>query len=124
MQNVIATLPVTTPVVGSLIWVRVLEDDDQQAAQIAADQIADPHLRHYYDPEQRTAREMADVLGGSGSYAWDTYLVFSSDTIWREIPPEPSDWAHQLDHAAWAPEQRRHKGQALVEAIRRVIASA
>ena len=110
--------------VGSLIWVRVMEDDNQQTAQIAADQMADPRLRHFYDPHLKAAREMAAVLGGPGSYAWDTYLVFSPGAEWREAPPQPSDWAHQLDHVAWAPEQRRHKGQALVDAIRRMIASA
>jgi len=111
-------------VIGSLVWVRVLEEDNLQAAQFAADQMADQSLRHFYDPQQRAAREMAAVLGGPGWFAWDTYLVFSSEAEWREAPPQPSDWAHQLDQDAWAPAQRRHKGQALVDAIHRMIALA
>jgi hypothetical protein len=117
-------LPATTSVVGSLVWVRVWEEDDEQAAQLAANQLADAHLRHFYDPQQRAARDVAVMLGGTGSYAWDTYLVFSPGQTWNEAPPWPSEWAHQLDHTAWAPEQRRRKGQALVDAIWHMIGSA
>jgi hypothetical protein len=64
------------------------------------------------------------MLDGPGSYAWDTYLVFSPEAEWREAPPQPNNWIHQLDHAAWAPADRRHKGQALVDALRLMITSA
>jgi hypothetical protein len=119
--KVLTELPADQQVVGSLIWVRVLEADTEQAAQLAASQMADPRLEQFYDPGLRAAREMAAVLDGSGSYAWDTYLVFPPGLEWREAPPKPSDWVHQLDHAAWAPAERRQIGEALVKAIRRMI---
>jgi hypothetical protein len=122
--KVIAELPAGFPVQGSLIWVRVFDEDNLHAAQTAAEQMVDPRLRHFYDPQQRAAREMAAALGGPGRYAWDTYLVFSAGLTWSEAPPEPSDWVHQLDHAAWAPAARRYKGQALENAIRRMMTTA
>jgi hypothetical protein len=119
--KVLDALPSTTPVSGCLVWVRVLEGDNQEAAQKAADQMTGQRLRHFYDPKQRAAREMAAVLGGPGSFAWDTYLVFSTVAAWEDEPPQPDDWVHQLDHAAWAPSQRRKTGEALLEAIQRMI---
>jgi len=122
--EVLAELPALTPVVGSLVWVRVLDEDSQQATQLAADQLADPHLVHFYDPQQRAAREMAVALGGTGSYAWDTYLVFSPGVTWRVAAPQPSDWVHQLDNVTWAPAQRRKKGEALINALQTMIQQA
>jgi len=127
--EVMATLPASLVVNCSLVWVPVLEKDNlhaaqQAVAQLKTNQIADPRLHHFYDPQQRAAREMASALGGKGSFAWDTYLVFSPGVTWTETAPQPSDWVHQLDHSTWAPAQRRYKGQALIDAIWRMIDSA
>jgi hypothetical protein len=115
--KVITELPAGLPVKASLVWVRVFEGDNRQAAQRAAEQLVEPRLRHFYDPQQRAAEQMATVLDGPGGYAWDTYLVFSPGQTWEDAPPEPSDWVHQLDHAAWAPAQRRKKGEDLIKAM-------
>ena len=121
MLDVVAEVAETTLVAVSLVWVQVLKDDSRQAAQIAIDQIDHPGWRHFYDPQQIAAREMAYVISGCESYAWDTYLVFSAEAEWTEAPPQPSDWVHQLDHANWAPEHRRKKGPALFEALQKMI---
>ena len=104
-----------------MVWIRVLGEDDLQAAQDAAERLVDPRLRHFYDPQQRAAREMAAVLGGMGQFAWDVYLVFDVDAIWGDEPPQPRDWAHQLDHSAWAPAERRQKGETLVRALQSML---
>lgn len=60
---------------------------------------------------------MATALGGAGHIAWDVYLIFSAGATWDDLPPQPRDWVHQLDHAAWAPAERRRKGADLLEAL-------
>jgi hypothetical protein len=122
--EVINELPETMPVAISLVWVQVLGGDNRQAAQSAASQISYPGVRHFYDPQLIAAREMAELLGGQGSYAWDTYLAFSADAEWEEKPPEPVDWVHQLDNAGWAPEQRRKTGETLIKALQTMIMRA
>lgn len=122
MQIVLDELATGIAVSASLVWVRVLEGDHEQAARAAAQQLGHPLLSQFYDPQQRAARQMAARLGGAGHYAWDLYLVFAPGAAWGEQPPQPVDWAHQLDHAAWAPAERRRKGAALLEALKSMLA--
>lgn len=121
MLRVLEALSASLPVGVSLVWVRVLAEDDEQAARTAAGQFQHPGLQHFYDPSQLAAREMATVLGGKGHFAWDAYLAFAAEAAWEDEPPQPVDWVHQLDHAAWAPAERQRKGEALVQAINQMI---
>jgi len=121
VQQVLEELPPSTKVSASLVWVRVLSEDHEQAAQAAAEGLQSPLLHHFYDPEQRAARQMGAILGGAGHFAWDVYLVFAAGTLWEDEPPLPAGWAHQLDHSTWAPAERRHKGEALINALRSLL---
>lgn len=122
MLQTLDTLPAGAPISASLVWVRVLEEDDQQTARAIATQFQHPRLQHFYDPRQLAAREMAAALGGAGHFAWDVYLVFPAGATWYGVPPQPSDWVHQLDHTAWAPAERRRKGDALLQALEKMLA--
>ena len=124
MQRVLEVLSASPPVGVSLVWVRVLAEDDDQAAQTAAGQFQHPGWQNFYDPGQLAAREMAAALGGAGSFAWDVYLAFSTGITWDAVPPKPSGWVHQLDHAAWASAERCFKGEALIQAIYQMVNQA
>jgi hypothetical protein len=122
--HVLGELPPGVQVWASLVWVRALAADDEPATQTAMESLQHPRLSHFYDHHQRAAREMASALGGAGHFAWDVYLVFDSQATWRETPPTPVDWAHQLDNSEWAPAERRRSGEALVQAISQMIKNA
>ena len=124
MLRVLEELSPSAKVSASLVWVNVLGEDDTQAAQAAAGQFHHTRLRHFHDPHQLAARQMAAKLGGAGYFAWDTYLVFASGATWGDQPPQPADWVHQLDRAAWAPAERRRGGEALVRAIAQMVDKA
>jgi hypothetical protein len=120
--RVLAEMPASAQMSAGLVWVHVLDADDAPAAQAAAARLQHPRLTHFHDPGQIAAREMAAALGGPDGFAWDVYLVFSPEAVWTDEPPRPVDWVHQLDHAAWAPAERRRKDEALVEALQRMLA--
>lgn len=124
MLRVLDELAPNAEVSASLVWVRVLPEDGEQAARAAAARLQQPRLSHFYDRHQRAAREMAAALGGAGHLAWDVYLVFPRFVTWADEAPEPADWVHQLDQPSWAPVVRQHKGEALVQAIHRMIHKA
>jgi hypothetical protein len=124
VQRVLSEMPVHAKVSAGLVWVHALEADDAPAAQVAAAQIQHIRLAHFHDPGKLAARRMAAVLGGAGHFAWDVYLVFAPQATWTDLPPQPVDWVHQLDHAAWAPAERRRKGEALVQALESLLAGA
>jgi hypothetical protein len=118
---VLADLPPGAAVKAGLVWVRVLANDNEQAARAVLENFQHPRLSHFYDQHQRAAREMAAVLGGAGHFAWDTYLIFPRQARWGEAPV---DWVHQLDHTEWAPAERRRRGEGLVQAISQMIKNA
>lgn len=124
MRQVMEKLPPSAKASAGLVWVNVLEEDDAKAAQAAAAQLQHPCLTHFHDPGQLAAQEMATTLGGAGRFAWDVYLVFAADAAWDGGPPQPADWAHQLDRSAWAPAERLRKGEALVETLQKMLACA
>lgn len=124
MQRVLEELSQEAQVCATVVWVHVLAADDEQAARAAARRMHMPRMRHFYDHHQYAARQMADVLGGEGYFAWDTYLVFAKYATWRDKPPFPADWVHQLDNTAWAPAHRRKKGWDLIKVMQAMLLQA
>lgn len=62
----------------------------------AASLIADSRARHYWDGEELIGRAYQSVLGLTAP-AWDTWMLFDRNAMWRgETPPAPAWWEHQL----------------------------
>jgi hypothetical protein len=106
-------------VVVIVVWLPMLEGDTEAAAQGAADTIlADPRVRHLYDPERHAGRAIARHLGAEqDQVAWDIYLFYEPGAEWREAPPTPAAWMHQLTNSRWADPAHYHSGQDLVEEL-------
>ena len=92
----------------------MVEGDSQAAAERSAQIIVDPRVRHFYDAERRAGKAVAEILGGVGYIAWDTYLFFSRKDEWLESPPAPIFWMHQLIESAWADKAHQHCGDDLI----------
>ncbi len=99
-DDVLAKLPrdarvkiyvVHEPVIGGS------EKDIPAAANLLHTSLA----RHYWNPTGDFGRQMSHVLGyRNGShwvYAWDTWMIYPSDAVWRgKDPPPPAFLMHQL----------------------------
>ena len=61
-------------------------------------------IRSYYefwDPRQLAGKAFAGSLGHGGKVAWDIYLFYPAKSVWRERPPHPEVFMHQLRNS-WA----------------------
>jgi hypothetical protein len=55
-----------------------------------------PRARHYWDPDDLVGSAYEPVLG-LPVVAWDTWMLFAKDAVWRDsAPPKPAWWEHQL----------------------------
>jgi hypothetical protein len=102
----------------------MLPADSEESARSSAKEFDDPRVYHFYDPDKRSGRAVADCLGYEGNLAWDIYLFFSRKVEWNNGLPIPLDWMHQLKDS-WADATRYYTGDALTkklfEAMSRLI---
>jgi hypothetical protein len=101
----------------SIVWVNVLKGDGMEAAQRAAGAMtADPRVRHFYDPVNRSGQAVSRSVGWKWVTAWDIYLFYETGAEWRAEPPSPTHWMHQLSYLFW--ETHLRTGEALVGELR------
>lgn len=55
----------------------------------------DPRATHYWDPDELVGALFAPGVG-TDTPAWDVWMLFDRDAMWREGPPAPAWWEHQL----------------------------
>ena len=84
-----------------IVWLPVLRSSAQEAAaRREAGRIPDSRAVRFYDPEAQVGKLYATILHlAPGLPAWDVYLVFGPEVRWKEGPPAPAYWMHQLGRA-------------------------
>jgi len=109
------------PVSIAIVWANMLPADNKAAAASSTRLIQDSRARHFHDPHALAGKAIATSLGSAGEIAWDIYLFFPSGLQWRQGPPAPVEWAHQLSDAWADPNHYRWNGD-LVNELKRVMA--
>ena len=57
----------------------------------------DPRVRQFHDPDKKVGNAFAPGLISPGrGPAWDIYLFYDSNAVWKEQPPAPITFAHRL----------------------------
>ena len=79
----------------------MLPGDSEITAKEKAVIFNDPDVHQFWDPDQLSGKAIAEALGYKGSVAWDIYLFYPPESEWREHPPEPAGWMHQITEG-WA----------------------
>lgn len=105
----------------SIVWINMLRGDTEAAAKRSARSIDDPRIRHFYDPEKRAGKAIAQSFGAEDKIAWDIYLFYDRGVQWVDGPPAPIDWMHQLRASSWADAARYHVGDRLAEKLRETM---
>jgi hypothetical protein len=111
-----------TEISVSIVWIEMLPGDNLAAAQKMAGTIRDSRVRHFFDPRatRRAGNAIAKGLLNDGAGpAWDIYLFYDREAEWKDDPPKPADWMHQLGGGQRADPARFHIGEKLVVELRR-----
>ncbi len=81
---------------GFVVFLPMLEGDDEDAAMTQSTTLDDKRVVQVWDLE----RQMGELVSESlklRKTAWDIYLVFPLEAKWEgEVPPRPAFWMHQL----------------------------
>ena len=94
----------------------MLPGDSEETAQKSAGTLDDPRVLHFYDPNKRSGKAVADTIGWAGKVAWDIYLFYSEGGEWGKEPPLPTDWMHQLSDSR-ADRERYYTGDDLAKEL-------
>jgi len=84
------------PIDVLIVWIPAIAGDDYAAADRSMNQVPDERARHYWDGSQALGEAFSAVLGIRSRMAWDVYLLFDADADWKDAPPAPAEWLHQL----------------------------
>lgn len=85
-----------------ILWLPVLENDSCQAAEGVRSALpTDSRMVHFWDRDLIVSRAYHQVLQlgqrqRRHRVAWDIFLLYRAGTVWRERPPVPTFWMHQL----------------------------
>lgn len=98
-----------------VIWIALKESDTLETAGRAVGRFPDARVTQFFDPQQRAGKAIADRLGHGGRIAWDFYLFFPQECEWRETPPKPEVYMHQLRNGWADPDRLFEKGRLRME---------
>ena len=90
----------------------MLPGDSEIAAREKAAIFNDPRVRQFWDPDHLCGKAIAEALGYKGKVAWDIYLFYRPGCEWREHPPQPAGWMHQISEG-WADREYFYTGNDL-----------
>lgn len=95
-----------------MVWIQMLPGDNEITAREKAVIFDDPRVRQFWDPYGFSGKVIAEALGYEGRVAWDIYLFYAAGSEWREHPPQPAGWMHQIS-GGWADPGHFYTGEDL-----------
>lgn len=78
------------------VYAPILGSDTASTIAKAATHIPDPRVMRYRDGKGELVFGYAPVLGLGENPAWDVYLLYGPEAEWKDKPPAPTSWMHQL----------------------------
>lgn len=78
-----------------VVWSPQLGAEEKHVAS-AMTLVPDARAKHYWDGQMLVGSKYQSLVGSSGA-AWDTWMVFDKNAMWRgDSVPRPAWWEHQL----------------------------
>jgi hypothetical protein len=85
-------------------WVPILPEDSSGPGELNLALVPDERATHYWDGTRSLPPLFAPIIGlPEGMPAWDVYLAYDRGAYWRDEPPAPAFWQHQLGAEPDAP---------------------
>jgi hypothetical protein len=86
-----------------IVWLPIFGGDFKGEARKLSNSFRDKRVSYFLDPESLTGKQWERVLKTERFIAWDVYLLYGADENWKEDPPPPAFWMHQLGGVTKAP---------------------
>lgn len=104
-SNIVKTLKSVTDerVKAYIVWLPIFGGDFKGEARKLSNSFRDKRVSYYLDSESKTGKQWEGVLKTERFIAWDVYLLYGADAEWKEEPPQPTYWMHQLGGVTKAP---------------------
>lgn len=129
-----------------VVWLPMLQRDTESSVPQAMRVLPDARVTHFWDGQRALSKAYSPILGlrydlrtldralifrwlldwrrrlrGGPRFepAWDVYLLFNRQAQWKEVPPTPDFWMHQLRVS----ETHRLHGERFAAAVRRQLAA-
>ena len=82
-----------------VVWIPMFPGDSEAKAAEAMKLVLGRRARHYWDAEKSIGKDFSTSLElpqDRVPVAWDVYLVFDKEAVWKKMPPLPTQWMHQV----------------------------
>ena len=83
-----------------VVWLPFVNGDSRQKAAESMKVLTDKRAKHFWDSRSEVGKAFAEHIklakGAKPSVAWDYYALFDAGAKWKDSPPAPTDWMHQL----------------------------
>ncbi len=90
--------------------------DFERSVPKATELLPDERVIHYWDSEKKLSEAFKPVLELNQT-VWDVYMLYPPESEWKEPPPKPVYWMHQLGIES-APTL---KGETLAGEVRKLL---
>ncbi|MCA1603179.1 MAG: hypothetical protein LC776_16605 [Acidobacteria bacterium] len=102
------------------VYVPILRTDAESSVTVATTRLSDQRVSFFWDGKGELAKAYSRIMKlGQDQPAWDIYFVFGRDAEWKNEPPAPAYWMHQLR----LDPERRLDGNELAAEINRLLQS-
>jgi hypothetical protein len=83
-----------------VVWLPFVNGDSREKAAESMMVLTEKRAKHFWDSRSEVGKAFAEHIklpkGAKVALAWDYYAVFDARTKWKDSPPAPTDWMHQL----------------------------
>jgi len=96
----------------------VLREDERAKVADATKLIENDRVQHFWDGDKSLGLSFGKVLTlpRGRKLAWDVYFAFGTKAEWKEAPPRPQAWMHQL-----GTDERLLDGKKLRASVRKLL---
>lgn len=83
-----------------IVWLKVLQKDDEAAVAEAMQKISDPRVHHFWDPERVLNAQLLDaIMFDVKLRLYDIFLLYDGAALWEKRLPRPGYWMHEYKGA-------------------------
>lgn len=81
-----------------VVWTSVYGTDNLDMAQEGASILRDPRVKNYYEAKPKVVMDFGKLveLPRDAPLAYDVYFLYDGKTEWKNTPPKPHEWWHQV----------------------------